>query len=309
MDGISPELSRRIQERIDALETADPRAWPVRVCKEEMNALPLHGNQIYLWAVRADGVVLCLDHESFAHHVEAERDPITLHAVLARGARLYPELKPLIPPPPEGLVECAACGGTGNGQRQTVPTANCLRCDGLGWHAQAPLPVDAWMERIDRGDRLKGTRGRDWLYAGRIAGHYVCRATDDHWSAPASPDSRRELAGRLRGWATGHPHTLSWAANPAATPDPWESAAHTLFFEGRDPMAGGYEIEYQRLPDGTIRLTETLLNDWDPAGWMPSTTTERVLAEADARREFIDDMRTASRASPFPEIRPRDPAA
>jgi len=310
MTRASPEISRQIQQRIDALDTNGIGRWTLRVCKEELNALPLHGNQVYLWAVRPDGEVLCVDHEAFAHPAEPERDALTLHAVLWQGARKYPELRALLPPPPDGARECEACGGTGRGDGHTPPTPGCLRCDGLGWYAPLPLPVDGWMERIDRGDQVTITRAerREWLYAGRIAGHYVCRAGDEHKAAPATPESRRVLEERLWGWATGHPHSIAWAANPTGMPDPWESARHRLFFEGRTPEAGGYEAEYQRLPDGTVRVTETSLNDWDPAGWIPSTTTERVLSDTEARREFVTEMGYSSHATPFPAILPREPA-
>src|SRR5688500_19334304 len=103
---VPPELGRQIQARIDALETSDPRAWPVRVCKQEMNALPLHGNQIYLWALRPDGAVLCLDHESASHAVHDETDPLTVYAVLVKGAEEHPELRALVPAPPAGARLC-----------------------------------------------------------------------------------------------------------------------------------------------------------------------------------------------------------
>jgi hypothetical protein len=135
---IPPELGRQIQARIDALATSDPRAWPVRVCEEEMNALPLHGNQIYLWALRPDGVVLCLDHESASHSFERETDPLTLYAVLVQGAERYPELRSLVPAPPGGARRCDACGGTGSGEGRQPATWGCLSCGGLGWYASLP---------------------------------------------------------------------------------------------------------------------------------------------------------------------------
>jgi hypothetical protein len=103
---VAPELARQIQQRIDALEVADFRRWPVRVCKETMNALPLDGNQIYIWALRPDGVVLCLDHESFSLPFEPETDPLKLYEVLRKGAQTYPELRELVPEPPPGVREC-----------------------------------------------------------------------------------------------------------------------------------------------------------------------------------------------------------
>jgi len=305
MAPLSLELTRQIQQRIDALDTAVPGAWPLRRCKEELNALPLHGNQAYLWALHPNGDVLRVDHEAAGLSSEPERGALTRYAVLWHGARKYPELEALLPAPPAGARECELCGGTGQSS-----TSGCPRCDGLGWYAPLPLPVDEWMERIDRGDQvtIRREEGREWLYAGRIAGHYVCRAGEEHSAAPATPESRRALADRLRSWAEGHPHTIAWTANPTQTPDPWESAGHRLFFEGRTLEWGGVEAEYERLPDGTVRVTDTLLNDWDPAGWMPSTSDDRVLPEEEAWGEFLREMARTSHASPFPAILPRDPA-
>ena len=305
MAHVSPEISRQIQQRIDALDTSGTGAWTLRLCKEELNALPLHGNQVYLWAVRPDGQVLRVDHEAFRQPAEPEGGALTTYAVLWQGARQYPELGALLPPPPDGARECEACG-TGQAPRPS----GCLRCDGLGWYAPVPLPLEGWMERIDRGDQVtirRGTKRREWLYAGRIAGHYVCRVGEEHANAPATPESRRALEERLRGWATGHPHSITWAANPTELPDPWESTGHTLFFEGDTDM-GGYEAAYERLADGTVRMIETLLNDWDPAGWMPPTVKEHVLPYADALREFLWELARLGHASPFPAILPRKPA-
>jgi hypothetical protein len=166
------------------------------------------------------------------------------------------------------------------------------------------------MERIDRGDRVTIVRTqqrRGHLYAGRMAGHYVCRAGEEHWSAPATPESRRELAERLRSWATGHPHTIAWTANPTDLADAWESTRHRLYFEGQSAY-GGVAATFERRDDGTVQVTDTLLNDWDPAGWMPPTDTERVLAEVDGRREFIDAMAARWHTEPLPQVIPRTAA-
>ena len=127
----APELAARIQQRIDELQPKSPRAWPVRVCKEELNALPLHGNILFLWAIQPDGTVLCMDHEAFGHPTEPEIDPLTVYAVVEQGARSYPELQALIPACPARAQACAACGGQGYTQEAT--NAHCFRCSGLGW--------------------------------------------------------------------------------------------------------------------------------------------------------------------------------
>ncbi|MBW3570137.1 MAG: hypothetical protein KY467_03420 [Gemmatimonadetes bacterium] len=100
MSGLPPALAEWIQRRIDELPADGDAAWLRRICKERLNALPLSGDQVYLWALRPDGTVLCLDHEAFRLPVHDETDPATLYRVLREAAVLYPELQPLVPPPP-----------------------------------------------------------------------------------------------------------------------------------------------------------------------------------------------------------------
>ncbi|HSU13395.1 hypothetical protein [Longimicrobium sp.] len=310
MSEISPEFGRRIQQRIDALDTADPRAWPVRVCKEEMNALPLHGNQIYLWALRPDGVVLCLDHESASHHVEEERDPLTLFAVLVQGAKKYPELRQIVPPPPPGTQQCEACGGTGSGENWKPPAWDCLRCGGLGWSKNLlARPATDWLARIDRGDQLELRAQPDAarLEAGRLAGYYVISAGDACWSSPAGPAARQELIGRLVDWERGKVVTPEWQSNPTACADPFDSLEHVLTFSGSGSN-GTWEEEFARQPDGSCVITLTLNNDFDPAGpAFPVRSAREVDADA-ARVEIERTMRASGRYGPFPAIVPREPA-
>ena len=307
MSDISPEYARRIQQRIDALDTADPRAWPGRVCKEELNALPLHGNQIYLWALRPDGVVLCLDHEAFSRPSEPETDPLTLFAVLVQGATKYPELRWLVPAPPEGTRRCEECGGTGSGEGRQPPTWGCLRCNGLGWYVLS-RPASDWLDRIDRGDQLElrtesGARG---LVAGRLGGFYVSKAGDEYWSSPAVPAARQALLERLMAWERGERVTPAWQPNPTAARDPFDSPDHSLKFFGTGSL-GSWEDELARQPDGTYRVSETLNNDFDPAGpAFPVTRTRELDADA-ARVELEWKMRAGNYGSPFPAIVPREP--
>lgn len=134
----SPEVAVRIQRRIDELQPESLGAWPIRVCKEELNALPLHANMIYLWAMQPDGVVLCLDHEAFGHPVYPETDPLITFAVVVQGARQYPELQDLVPAPPPHTRLCKTCNGTGRlveGEEANTP---CLQCRALGWFCTGP---------------------------------------------------------------------------------------------------------------------------------------------------------------------------
>jgi len=50
MNPFSTELSQRILHHLTDLPDQFG-AGPVRLLKKKLNALPLHGNQIYLWAL------------------------------------------------------------------------------------------------------------------------------------------------------------------------------------------------------------------------------------------------------------------
>jgi hypothetical protein len=301
---LPPDVSRHIQRRIDALEVGDPRAWPTRVCKE-MNALPLHGNQIYLWALRPDGAVLCLDHEAFSLPVEPETDPLILYAVLVKGAETYPELQTLVPPPPPGARLCEACGGTGRGDHHEPPTWGCLTCGGLGCHAPS-RPAADWLNRIDRGDRLelRAESSDRRLVVARLAGYYVIAAPGDYWSSPATRAARQELIDRLTCWQPGEQVKPEWKPNPTGTLDPFESLEHSLRFVGTG-SGGGWEVDFARQPDGGYRVSETLGNDFDPAGPACPRTSVRRIEAAAARVEVEREMREAARRYSFPAIVPR----
>lgn len=135
------EQSAEIQRQIDALappagDAWHPGAWPTRVCREELNALPLLASEIFTWALRPDGTVLCMDRDSLLHPTEPETDPLAIYAVLHRAALESPVLKPLVPDPPAGARRCALCGGEGvleKGAGGETRVVLCPRCHGLGW--------------------------------------------------------------------------------------------------------------------------------------------------------------------------------
>ena len=133
----SPELAARIRQWIDELTAKGLQNWLLRTCKE-LDILPLHATSIYLWALRPDGVVLCMDHEAFRQTTEPETDPLTIYAALAQGARTHPELRELLPGCPTGTRECDLCQGLGWTKAPGEETGTgCLQCNGLGWYATA----------------------------------------------------------------------------------------------------------------------------------------------------------------------------
>src|SRR5215204_4715299 len=58
-----PELAALIRRRVEELPASGNPDWLKRVCKEN-DSIPLHCTQIYLWVLRPDGQVMCIDHES-----------------------------------------------------------------------------------------------------------------------------------------------------------------------------------------------------------------------------------------------------
>jgi hypothetical protein len=132
----SPDLAARIRRWIDELPTEGMENWISRLCKVH-DSIPLHCTQIYLWALRPDGQVLSIDHESFARRAELENDPVTAYAALAQGARDYPELSELLTHNPARVRQCEVCGGLGwtKAQPPAQGTDSCHWCEGMGWHA------------------------------------------------------------------------------------------------------------------------------------------------------------------------------
>ena len=132
----SPELAALIRRWVDELPTEGMRDMVGRLCKRN-DAIPLVSNSIYLWALRADGQVLCVDHESSAQSAEPETNPRLAYAALLQGARRHPELEELVPLGRAGLQECAGCGGKGwtEAKPPEKGTISCHWCYGMGWHA------------------------------------------------------------------------------------------------------------------------------------------------------------------------------
>lgn len=92
---LSPALAAHLRGWIDELETEGLGNWVKRLCKEH-DALPLHGTQFLLWALRTDGQVLVIDHESVSQSAEPETDDALAYAALVEGARHHPELAELL---------------------------------------------------------------------------------------------------------------------------------------------------------------------------------------------------------------------
>lgn len=131
----SPALALRLRQWVDELQTEGMQNRIGRLCKIN-DAIPLHWTQLDVWALRTDGQVLCIDHESAAGRAEPENMRRTAHAVLAKGAATRPELWELLPPDRAGIRQCETCGGKGWTEAQPPApqsTNYCHRCEGIGW--------------------------------------------------------------------------------------------------------------------------------------------------------------------------------
>ncbi|MDX2067609.1 MAG: hypothetical protein SFV55_04235 [Haliscomenobacter sp.] len=125
----SAKLTEQIWKWIQDLPSSALSQWLYKVCKEQQ-MLPLHATNIYLWALKLDGQVYCMDHEAFGHPIVLEHDSLACYAALFHGANTYPALTELLPPVPDGAQACINCDGKG----WVDSTSSCFACRGLGWH-------------------------------------------------------------------------------------------------------------------------------------------------------------------------------
>jgi hypothetical protein len=130
----SPQLAARMRELVAEFPARAANEGTIRLCRAS-GMLPLATNSIYLWGLRPDGVMLCVDHESSSQRAEVETDPVAAYGAMMQGVQRYPELQPLIPQRPPGVVRCDACDGRGYIRQPGQRIADeCLRCAALGWH-------------------------------------------------------------------------------------------------------------------------------------------------------------------------------
>jgi len=132
----SPQLSAWIERRIAQPVPPLPGDWPGRYCRETLQALPIHGNGVDLWAIRPDGTILCLDLDSVRHATDVETHPERRLEALVHGAAQFPELQALLPVRPANSPACPHCHATGL-REAPDNTIICPACGGLGWRSTA----------------------------------------------------------------------------------------------------------------------------------------------------------------------------
>lgn len=257
---VPPELAELIRRRIDAMRVDPLLSWPNRICKEELGACILHGDNVSVWALRPDGAVFRLDGDSLRQEAEPVTDAAELRRLCILGAEGFPELKALV----QANFGSAA--------------------------AEAIRPVGAWMDRIDRGDLLHLTPqgALEQLRAGRLAGHYVVALPGRLIVQPAPGSREGMLRTQLTDYAALKPVIATWREVQAGG-DVFDSVRHGLRFHGRGD-GGGWTIEYARQADGSVAEITTLFNDWDPVGSGPERTTTVALTEAEARTRVLREI-------------------
>lgn len=93
----SRELGNLLFKWVNELDPYDP-VNPINIACRVHGAIPLGGNQSYVWALRTDGLVLRFKREEFAPPGEPEEDAEVAYDMIAAGAESHPELSELLPP-------------------------------------------------------------------------------------------------------------------------------------------------------------------------------------------------------------------
>jgi hypothetical protein len=93
----SPELAALMRRWIDELPAEVLVNRVQRLCKKN-DAIPLDANQFEVWALRTDGQVLYIEHDSVAQRAEPVEDADTAYDKIELGMKKYPGLLELLPP-------------------------------------------------------------------------------------------------------------------------------------------------------------------------------------------------------------------
>jgi ABC-type transport system involved in multi-copper enzyme maturation permease subunit len=151
-DGLSWDQAARLQELIDltaiyAGREPDNHSALRRLAKRH-DALVAHSDAAGVLLLRADGQVLEVPRGpdgqvlGVAHGSESRAKPASSYRwLVARvsAARLFPELRVLLPLRPKHADRCLACGGSGLDRYSNTPgKVLCQTCTGLGWVYIAP---------------------------------------------------------------------------------------------------------------------------------------------------------------------------
>jgi hypothetical protein len=135
------KLSAEVRDRIQSLihdyftdSTVEPRY--LRILAERYQVLPVYVGWTAFYGLRVDGEIVVVPTEEDGDP-EPEVDERLRRMAIFRGAKKYPDLKPLVPERPAGALDCSYCEGRGQIDISGVEadTIVCY-CGGLAWLTQ-----------------------------------------------------------------------------------------------------------------------------------------------------------------------------
>lgn len=108
----------------------------IRPIVEREKVLPMMFDWSGFYAVRTDGMIVCVDLGP-PINIRPEIDPRIMRVVLFQGVKRYPELMELTPVKPFDAALCLSCNGTGRepmNDKLAFPEERIVCwCGGLGW--------------------------------------------------------------------------------------------------------------------------------------------------------------------------------
>jgi hypothetical protein len=125
MFGANGYIAVRIAE---FLKSDSKLAW-LKPTVEEHRFLPLYVGWDAALGIVADGTFVRWNHDSVPHF-ELLTTPFLQRLAICQGAKLYPELRVLLPDKPDNGHTCPTCHGTGtiSADAQAI-----CECGGAGW--------------------------------------------------------------------------------------------------------------------------------------------------------------------------------
>lgn len=134
---LSGELRGRIQSLIQDYFTESSVEPPyLKTLAERYQVLPVFVGWTAFYGLQVDGQIIVVPTEEEGD-AEPELDERIKRMAVFRGAKKYPELKPLVPKRPAGSPDCSYCEGRGQIDFPGVePDTIVCYCGGLGWLTQ-----------------------------------------------------------------------------------------------------------------------------------------------------------------------------
>jgi hypothetical protein len=136
------QIRQLIAQRLEQYLAGEPSQWSGLMAQaRHLQALPIGLDLFTALFLTPEGLLYAWDLMEESGEPQVVSDEVHRIAVFRIAAQWFPELKRLIPEPPEGAQECSACWGTGT---QLLPAMSgnpgryiCFACRGVGWQTEA----------------------------------------------------------------------------------------------------------------------------------------------------------------------------